>query len=287
MSISQHRFLGLPAAKPRVWIDLSSAASKRAGLAMHTPGRKVLRWAVKVLGWFAWLPIERIVRGPVKRFEELDGHDVMERIFSRVERVDRVERDEGCLAAKNAKGAKNIEWLTLYMGNDSAKTKLTMMVKCFNAEAQRRRECRDCLIIKLGRTEAAAEAIRNEAKVLRKLANTPLKGQVPAVVGDVGCEGEWTWSVQSVLPKGKSPVRMKKEHYEFLDELKKVGLYHGDFAPWNCSVVGGKLHVWDWEDAGPWEDGKDESWFKGQVKKLLGINAEPQRTQRSQRGVCR
>ncbi|MBR3820758.1 MAG: hypothetical protein IKJ37_03965, partial [Kiritimatiellae bacterium] len=177
------------------------------------------------------------------------------------------------LAAKNAKIANKIEYLTLYMGNDSAKTKLTVMVKCFNAEAQRRRERRDCLIIKLGRTEAAAEAIRNEVKVLTKLADTSLKGQVPAVVGDVGSEGEWTWSVQSVLPKGKSPVRMQKEHREFLDGLKKVGLSHGDFAPWNCSIVGGKLYVWDWEDAGEWIEGKDETWFKGQVKKLLRTEA--------------
>ena len=284
-----HKFLGLPAAKPRVWIDLSSAASKRAGLAMHSPGRKVLKWAVKVLGWLAWLPIEKIIRGPVKRFEELDGHDVMEKIFSRVERVDRVEKDEGCLAAKNAKGAKKIEYLTLYMGNDSAKTKLTVMVKCFNAypptegcpqrgcpsrgEAQRRRERRDCLIIKLGRTESAAEAIRNEVKALTKLADTPLKGQVPVVVGEVESYGIWTWSMQSVVPKGKSPVRIQREHREFLEELKKAGLSHGDFAPWNCSIVGGKLYVWDWEDAGSWEAGKDETWFKGQVKKLLGIDA--------------
>lgn len=289
MGVNDHKFLGLPAAKPRVWVDLSTAASKRAGLAMHSPGRQVLRWAVKVLGWFAWLPIEKITRGPVKRFEELDGYDVIERIFSRVEHVDRVEKDERCLAAKDAKGAKKIEWMTLYMGNDSAKTKLTVMVKCFNAypptegcpqrgcpsrgEAQRRRECRDCLIIKLGRTEAAAEAIRNEVKALTKLADTSLKGQVPVVVGEVGCEGEWTWSVQSVLPKGKSPVRMQKEHREFLDELKRAGFSHGDFAPWNCSIVGGKLYVWDWEDAGPYVEGKDEAWFKSQVKRLLGVDA--------------
>ncbi len=262
MSIADHRFLGLPAAKPRVWMDLSSAASKRAGLAMHSPGRKVLKLAVKVLGWFAWMPIEKIIRGPLKRFEELDGYDVMERIFSRV------EWDGRCLAAKNEKGAKKIEYLTLYMGNDSAKTKLTVMVKCFNAKAQRRR---DCLIIKLGRTEAAADAIRNEVKALTKLADTPLKGQVPVVVGEVGSEGEWTWSVQSVLPKGKSPVRMQKEHREFLEELKKAGLSHGDFAPWNCSIVGGKLYVWDLEDAGEWIEGKDEAWFKKQVRDLLGI----------------
>ena len=269
--LSTHRFLGLPAEKPRVWIDLSSTASKRAGLAMHSPGRKVLKLAVKVLGWFAWLPIEKIIGGPIKRFDELEGHEIIEKVV-----------DD--LAAKNAKGAKNIEWLTLYMGNDSAKTKLTVMVKCFNAypptegcpqrgcpsrgETQRRR---DCLIIKLGRTEAAADAIRNEVKVLRKLADTPLKGQVPVVVGEVGSEGEWTWSVQSVLPKGNSPVRMQKEHREFLEELKRAGFSHGDFAPWNCSIVGGKLYVWDWEDAGEWIAGKDEAWFKKQVRDLLGI----------------
>lgn len=283
-SLMNHKFLGIPTAKPRVWIDLSSAASKRAGLAMHSPGRKVLKLAVKVLGWFAWMPIEKIIRGPVKRFEELPGCEVMERIFNRVEHVDRVEKDGRYLAAKDAKGAKNIEWMTLYMGNDSAKTKLTVMVNCFNAypptegcpqrgcpsrgETQRRR---DCLIIKLGRTEAAADAIRNEVKVLRKLADTPLKGQVPVVVGEVGSEGEWTWSVQSVLPKGNSPVRMQKEHREFLEELKRAGFSHGDFAPWNCSIVGGKLYVWDWEDAGEWIAGKDEAWFKKQVRDLLGI----------------
>lgn len=119
----------------------------------------------------------------------------------------------------------------------------------------------------------AGEAIRNEVEVLKKLMATPLCAQVPVVQGDVGTEGAWTWSVQSVLPKGKSPVRMQREHYAFLDELKKLGISHGDFAPWNCSIVGGKLFVYDWEDAGPWKDGKDESWFKGQVKKLLGIDA--------------
>ena len=93
MNIANHHFLGLPAAKPRVWIDLSCAASKRAGLAMHMPGRDVLKWAVRILGWFAWLPIEKIARSPIKRFDELDGHEMIERAV-----------DD--LAAKNAKIAK-------------------------------------------------------------------------------------------------------------------------------------------------------------------------------------
>ncbi len=277
MKISMHRFLGLPSPKPRVWIDLSSAASKRAGLAMHTPGRKVLKWAVKVLGWFAWLPIEKMVHGPIKRFDELDGHEVIGKAI-----------DD--LAAKNAKFAKKIEWITLYMGNDSAKSKLTVLVKVLT---QRHRgteissdspnPLRLCdsvlntneIILKLGRTDKAAEAIREEVDVLKRLMMTPLCAQVPVAIGDVGHDGAWTWSAQSVLPKGKSPVRMQKEHYVFLDELRRAGLSHGDFAPWNCSIVDGKLYVWDWEDAGQWVEGKDESWFKKQVKGLLGIDAYP------------
>lgn len=245
MSVAEHRFLGIPAAKPRVWIDLSSASSKRAGLAMHSPGRTVLKWAVKIMGWFAWLPIEKILHCPVRRFEELDGHEVVEKVVG-----------------------TSIEYLTLYMGNDSAKSKLTVLVRV----RDERGGMRD-VIVKLGKTPEAAEAIRNEANVLRKLMASPLSAQVPVVQGDVGSEGVWTWSVQSVLPKGKSPVRLQKEHYEFLSELKRLGISHGDFAPWNCSIVGGKLCVWDWEDAGQWEDGKDEKWFKGQVKKLLNVIA--------------
>lgn len=276
MKINAHRFLGLPAAKPRVWIDLSSAASKRVGLVMHTPGRKVLKLAVKVLGWFAWLPIEKIVHGPVRRFDELDGHDVIEKAVG-----------------------TTIEYLTLYMGNDSAKSKLTVLVCLGRAERVDRvgnvgdnlgheisaqatistRSIRStrlkptCVIVKLGKLPEAAEAIRNEVDVLKKLAGTTLCAQVPVVIGEVGGDGKWTWSVQSVLPRGRSPVRIQKEHYEFLDELKKTGLSHGDFAPWNCSIVGGKLYVWDWEDAGPWDEGKDEAWFKKQVRELLGIDA--------------
>ena len=252
MTLHQHLFLGLPDAKPRVWIDLSSAASKRAGLAMHSPGRKVLRWAVKVLGWFAWLPIEKILHGPVKRFDELDGHEVIERIVEGWSR------------------SRRVEYLTLYMGNDSAKTKLTVMVRMSRSgESKSKRD----VIVKLGRTPEAGEAIRNEAAILKRLETAKIHSQVPVVCGEVGTFENWTWSVQSVLPKGKSPVRMQREHYEFLGELKKLGISHGDFAPWNCSIVGGKLYVYDWEDAGPWVDGKDESWFKGQVKKLLGIDA--------------
>ena len=75
---------------------------------------------------------------------------------------------------------------------------------------------------------------------------------------------------EGIIPSTPQQFEMAKI---LCDELKKLGISHGDFAPWNCSIVGGRLFVYDWEDAGPWVDGKDESWFKGQVKKLLGIDA--------------
>lgn len=243
--IRNHKFFGLPRVKPRVWVDLSSVVSKRVGLAMHSPGRKVLRWAVRFLRLFAWLPIEKIVTGPVKRFYELDGHEVIEKAVR-----------------------APIEFLTLYMGNDSAKTKFTVLVRLSRSgESKLNRD----IIVKLGRTPEAGEAIRKEVDVLKRLMATPLCAQVPVVQGDVGTFENWTWSVQTVLPKGRSPVRMQKEHYEFLEELKKLGISHGDFAPWNCSIVSGKLFVYDWEDAEPWENGKDEAWFKKQVEELLGV----------------
>ena len=243
---------------------------------MHSPGRKVLRWAVKVLGWFAWLPIEKFLRGQIKQFDELDGYHVIEKAVG-----------------------SHIEYLTLYMGNDSAKSKLTVLACLGRAErvdrvenvgdnlgheisAQATISTRStrftrlkptCVIVKLGKSPEAAGAIKNEVAVLKRLENTKLAGQVPRVIGNVGHDGIWTWSAQTVLPKGKSPVRLQKEHYEFLEELKKLGISHGDFAPWNCSIAGGKLYVWDWEDAGPWIEGKDEFWFKKQVKGLLGIDA--------------
>ncbi|MGN0854416.1 MAG: hypothetical protein ACI4R9_02720 [Kiritimatiellia bacterium] len=260
MGVNNHKFLGLPAAKPRVWVDLSSTASKRAGLTMHSPGRKSLKLAMKIMGWFAWLPIEKILRGPMKRFDELDGHEMIEKAVD-------------VLAAKDAKFAKGLEWVTLYMGNDSVKTKLTVLVKLCGGVGERRSGGKGELIVKLGRTNEAGAAIRNEVDVLKKLEDSPLRAQVPVVPGDVGSNGVWTWSVQTVLPQGKSPARMRREHYEFLAELKRHGISHGDFAPWNCAIAGGKLYVWDWEDAGLWEDGKDETWFKKQVKELLGIDA--------------
>ena len=240
--VIDHRFLKVR----RTLIDVSCAESKREGILLYRPGRWWLRWIPVVMGWFAWLP------WPGKRLECLNV-----RMFecSNVGEVWRkIEETIGAC-----------KFVTIYLGNGSEKSKLTIKARLESG--------RD-VIVKLGNTRAAAGAIRNEWEVLKKLQVSGFGFQVPEEIGDVGCAGEWTWSVQTVLPWGKSPNRLQKEHFEFLEKLKEVGVSHGDFAPSNCAIVKGKLVVWDWEDAGPWVKGKDEGWFRKQVKELLGVEEE-------------
>ena len=151
------------------------------------------------------------------------------------------------------------EFATIYIGNGTDKSKFTLRVKTCRGDNE---------IIKVARTYGGKMAINHEVEILKKLDG--MNGQVPILLG-VENQGDWLISRQSALQQGKSPVHLQKEHFVFLDSLKKLNISHGDFAPWNCSIVGDKLHVWDWEDAGPWEEGKDEGWFRKQVKELLGV----------------
>ena len=248
MSVVGHRFLKVR----RTMIDVSCVESKREGILLYRPGRWWLRWIPVVMSWFAWMP------WPGKRLECLNvgmfgcsnggGHSgkTLAEVWEEIE-----ETIGPC------------KFVTIYLGNGSEKSKLTIKARLESG--------RD-VIVKLGNTRAAAGAIRNEWEILKKLQVAGFGSQVPEVIVDVGCAGEWTWSVQTVLPRGTSPSRLQKEHFEFLAKLKEAGISHGDFAPWNCAIVEGKLVVWDWEDAGPWVAGKDEGGFRKQVRELLGVS---------------
>ena len=278
--LASHRFLRIR----RTLIDISCVASKRDGIALYRPGRWWLRWIPVVMSWFAWLP------WPGKElFDCSDCSDcsivggrsdcsiVGGRSDCSIEEVwEKIEEKIG-----------KCRYMTIYLGNGSEKSKLTIKARLESG--------RD-VIVKLGNTRVAGEAIRNEVCVLNLLheksigrsANFSL--QIPRVIGEVGQLGNWTWSVQAVLPRGKSPNQLQKEHFEFLAKLKELGISHGDFTPWNCAIVkrnllelssqsvnqsigqsDNVLVAWDWEDAGPWQADKDENWFRSQVKKLLGI----------------
>ena len=237
MSVLEHRFLKIR----RTLIDISNVESKREGILLYRPGRWWLRWIPVVMGWFSWLPWpgKRLECSNVRMFECSNVREIWKKI------------EETIGACK---------FVTIYLGNGSEKSKLTIKARLKSG--------RD-VIVKLGNTRAAAGAIRNEWEALKKLQVSGSGFLVPEVIGDVRSMKEWTWSVQTVLPRGKSPNRLQKEHFEFLEKLRAVGVSHGDFTPWNCSIYNGKLLVWDWEDAGSFVDGKDVAWFKKQVKELL------------------
>ena len=274
MNLQDHKYLRLR----RTLIDCSSAESRREGVMLYKPGRKWLRLLVVSCQWLVvsdfWFRILRfglrmIGKLNLKTFDEiLPGFDL--------------EKALGC----------EVEYATIYTGNGSERSKFTLLVKISRIERVERvdnsrgehRENKelsasagsrvvdcDSVIVKVGNTKGAAEAIHQEAEALRRLSNVvSLRGCVPELLAE-GTQGDWTWSAQTVLPRGYSPNKLQKEHFKFLEQLKAANISHGDFTPWNCSIVDGRLVVWDWEDAGEWVEGKDEAWFKKQLKGLMGI----------------
>jgi len=221
----------------RTWVDVSSSKSRCAGYLFYRPGRAILRIASWLMVCFAWIPWPYLLRSRLRSFDSLlPGFDP-ESVVGR------------------------LEYLTVYVGNGSARSKYTL---------EGHREDGTNVIIKVGMSKGAFEAIDQEAITLEKLAGSVLKDQVPRLLG-VGTFFRWRWSAQTAIPIGRSPLKLQQEHEEFLLQLKKIGLSHGDFTPWNCSIVNGKLYVYDWEEAGPYEEGFDRMWFKKQVRDMLGV----------------
>lgn len=249
--LGSRQFLGLPAAKPRVWVDLSCAASKRMGLGMHAPGRWVLRMLVASLRAFAFLPIEKFIPGKLATGGEIEAAHILDKVYG-----------------------ERMRYATIYTGNDSAKSKVTALV----AVRDKSPTLGKCRIVKLAKSKAAAEAIEQENQSLEKLSHTSLCDRVPVVGASGTCDG-WTWCEQSVLPKGRKIMSYAKVYRDFQDELHRETregdnvMVHGDFAPWNCVVVGGRLCVYDWEDAHMGAPDEDEKWFRKQLWELMGIKA--------------
>lgn len=232
--VSSHKYLRLR----RTWIDCSSCESRREGVLLYRPGRKWLRFVPILLAKLAWLPWLG-----VRTFREiLPGFELEKAI------------------------GKGVKYATIYTGNGSAASKYTLLVR--QADGLE-------VVVKLACTAEGRAAIQNECRALNRLQDSgmeQLKRCVPVPLSE-GSQGNWYWSCQTVLPRGESPNELTREHFEFLAVLKKVNVTHGDFTPWNCSIVNGQLFVWDWEGAGDYKEGFDAAWFKGQVKKLLLIDA--------------
>ncbi|MFB4291565.1 hypothetical protein ACBI99_28210 [Nonomuraea sp. ATR24] len=103
--------------------------------------------------------------------------------------------------------------------------------------------------VKIGDSERARALVANEAAVLSRLADRPLKSVVAPSVLYHG-----TWRGLGVLALSPLPARRGRVPEPLLIRAVKEiaatgdGAWHGDLAPWNIApAADGRLLVWDWE----------------------------------------
>jgi len=104
-----------------------------------------------------------------------------------------------------------------------------------------------------------------EARVLNAIAAAAPASFVTPVVRGLGRWSDCTVLVVDALPiRGRADRDLRHLERQALAELQTLGPelstvlgaggvgavpVHGDFAPWNCGTLEGRLAIWDWEDA--------------------------------------
>jgi hypothetical protein len=125
-------------------------------------------------------------------------------------------------------------------------------------------------------------ALSHEHRLLQSLASTSLRViTVPKVVGYFEWDSCDVLVVRPIPTNGWSTRSLSSVELDGLVELAGLNTgmlgaiaaegeipVHGDFAPWNCSIVGSsRLALWDWEDARPGLPLEDL--FHWQVQRLV------------------
>ncbi len=144
----------IPPVTPRIVVPLGKASQTREALALHRPGRASARVIAAVLKTFASLGITR----PLER-----------KVLVIAQRAGRAPW--GAVHAGLNAGSAAV--YALYMGTPDDNRKTVALVM-----DGKRRE-----VIKSGSSDRARAAVKNEAAALRRLADTPLSGSVPGILG--------------------------------------------------------------------------------------------------------
>lgn len=144
----------IPPNAPRIVVPLGKASHAREALALHRPGRASARVIIGVLKAFSALGITR----PLER-----------RVLVVAQKIGRAPWG-ACRAG--LKGGSHVEY-ALYLGTPDDNRKTVALVM----DGQRRE------VIKSGSSDRARAAVKNEAAALRRLADTPLAGSVPGILG--------------------------------------------------------------------------------------------------------
>lgn len=189
---------GLPARQPRIFLDLTSRFSRRAGLRMHVPGS----WLVRVKVTLAAILSEFGITWPFSRFRVT--------FFSqRKYTPDLVKRTETVFQ-------DNVSIVTLYAGSIDVKRKMTAAMTMRSGRQ---------IVLKLPDTIEGEQAIRCETAVLQSLDESVLKDSIPRILM-VEEEGGYRCQWQSGLPP--ECVWMQSDeltvvHLAFLKQMARMG----------------------------------------------------------------
>lgn len=256
----------LPAMRPRIAIPLRPTKALRAGLALHRPGRRVARAAVRILSTLAGLGITLPLRQRVVRI----GYSCRLQAPSQ--------------ASDNLPFPRNLT--SVYMGVPGPRRK-TVLLRC---SEQGHPE----VISKSATSVQGREKVLKEARTLQLLASTALRQYAPRLISCRNTEYEAQF-IQEYIKSDRVHSRTKRElilgfllalgrvnHRQITlkewrlgllgnnaltcaasiemaaeicasktDRLVHTSYVHGDLAEWNTRVRNGKLIVFDWEDFNP------------------------------------
>jgi hypothetical protein len=189
----------LPSSQPRIFIPLASKRVRNSGLDFHSPGslrRKAWLWGAKGL---SSIGITAHLRNKTVAFftagSQMDGEGSLKHWISR-------------------RTGWSVDEMVVYAGSESPARKITALGLSSDC-------CRQ-IVARIGDTDLAAAAIRQEAAALHVLAHSPLAGSVPALIAE-GEYGPYVIQLQSCLPKVRGQCRtLSNAHIGFLSALSRI-----------------------------------------------------------------
>lgn len=195
------RYAGLPAHRPRLFIPLQSAQGTNRGLLFHVPGSRKLRFTWSIVRFLARLGIQKPL------------HHYTITLCSR----NRCTRQPNDLIAFLSKClGYPIGDLVLYGGSDTPQRKTTVLALATDDGQD--------VVVKIADTDMAKKALKQETDALRKLADSPLTGQVPKLLFEDHWR-EYTLQVQQKcpLPSRRQIPTLTPIHTAFLVKLTEQG----------------------------------------------------------------
>ena len=189
----------MPPHRPRIFLPLASKKVRSAALNFHVPGSLIGRTYLRNAKWLNSIGITFHLRRVTVAFYSIESQ------------MDHAGSLRDCVS-------QMIGWpvdeMVVYGGSESPASKISALALSADCHSQ--------VVVKIGDTDEASAAIRNESATLSILAQSPLASVVPVLIA----EHEWgpySIQVQSYLPKRSRQCKsLTNAHMDFLSELSHI-----------------------------------------------------------------